>query len=384
MDVQHASARPSRKESDREARLLVAVSSRTLWLVAGIALLFIGVGIVLLKGILVFLLLFTGIVLAEGIRPIVDLLQRWRIPRPLGVLLVYLGLVAVVALLMWTLLQPLIAQITLLAAHLPSYMNRIGGLMTSLQHRLSSSPQLSGLLSSAQSSVSGFATTILSSALSLPQFLISLLLSMVLVAVIAFFWLTGVQALKPLVLSLFPEESRPAVDDLLGDMGSRLSGYVRGVAINMVVVGALSGAVDWLLGIPYAVLLGIVAGMTEIIPYFGPWISGGIAAIVALIAVSPIAALEVVAAYIIIQEVEGHVLIPFVMMRSVKLNPLAVVVAVLLGSELLGIIGGILAVPAAAVIEVVFMRAVVPMVRRRVARHSTSPRLPDEEPVGHS
>ncbi len=141
---------------------------------------------------------------------------------------------------------------------------------------------------------------------------------------------------------------------------------------------------DWLLGIPYAVLLAIVAGMTEIIPYFGPWISGGIAAIVALIAVSPIAALEVVAAYIIIQEVEGHVLIPFVMMRSVKLNPLAVVVAVLLGSELLGIIGGILAVPAAAVIEVVFMGAVVPMVRRRVAYRPTSPHLPDEEPVGHS
>lgn len=169
--------------------------------------------------------------------------------------------------------------------------------------------------------------------------------------------------------------------DLLGDMGYRLSGYVRGVAINMVVVGALSGAVDWLLGIPYAVLLGIVAGMTEIIPYFGPWISGGVAAIVALVAVSPIAALEVVVAYVLIQEVEGHVLIPFVMMRSVKLNPLTVVIAVLLGTELLGIIGGILAVPAAAVIEVVFMRAVVPAVRRRVARRSTRPRRADGERV---
>ena len=189
------------------------------------------------------------------------------------------------------------------------------------------------------------------------------------------------QGLKPLVLSLFPEESRPAVADLLGDMGYRLSGYVRGVAINMVVVGALSGAVDWLLGIPYAVLLGIVAGMTEIIPYFGPWISGGVAAIVALVAVSPIAALEVVVAYVLIQEVEGHVLIPFVMMRSVKLNPLTVVIAVLLGTELLGIIGGILAVPAAAVIEVVFMRAVVPAVRRRVARRSTRPRRADGERV---
>jgi predicted PurR-regulated permease PerM len=377
MDVHRTPARSSSNNAGAESRLLVAVSARTLWLIAGIALLFIGVGVVLLKGILVFLLLFTGIVLAEGIRPLVDRLQRWRVPRPLAVLLVYLGLVAIVALLMWVLLQPVIAQIAQLTARLPSYMSRIGSFLTSMQSRLNSSSQLSGVLSAARSSASGFATSILSYALGLPQMLGSLLLSIVLVAVIAFFWLTGVQGLKPLMLSLFPEEARPSVSDLLSDMGYRLSGYVRGVGINMLVVGALSGAVDWLLGIPYALLLGIVAGMTEIIPYFGPWISGGVAAIVALIAVSPIAALEVVAAYILIQEVEGHVLIPFVMMRSVKLNPLTVVIAVLLGTELLGIIGGILAVPAAAVVEVVFMRAIVPVVRARVAHHPSRIQLAD-------
>jgi predicted PurR-regulated permease PerM len=165
-------------------------------------------------------------------------------------------------------------------------------------------------------------------------------------------------------------------------MGIRLSGYVRGVGINMLVIGILSGGADWLLGIPYPTLLGIVAGLMEIIPYFGPWISGGIAAIVALVTISPIAALEVIVAYILIQQIEGHVLIPYVMMRTVKINPLTVVIAVLLGTELLGIIGGILALPVAAVVEVVIMRAILPALRRRVDHsHHVPHAQPAERPA---
>jgi predicted PurR-regulated permease PerM len=370
MDVRRTPAETAPGESQRRSWLQVSVAPHTLWLIAGIALLFICIGIVLLKGIFVFLLLFTAIVFAEGIRPVVERLQRWHVPRPLAVLLVYLCLALILALLIWILLRPLIAQVTHLVNNFPTYMNRIGGVVTGLEQMLSGSPQLSSALDSMRSSLTGLAGGVLSYAISLPQTAGSILLSAVLVAVMAFFWLTGVEELKPLILSVFPEQSRPVVSDMLIDMGIRLSGYVRGVGINMLVIGILSGGADWLLGIPYPTLLGIVAGLMEIIPYFGPWISGGIAAIVALLTISPIAALEVIVAYILIQQIEGHVLIPYVMMRTVKINPLTVVIAVLLGTELLGIIGGILALPVAAIVEVILMRAIIPALRRRVSHRT--------------
>src|SRR6185312_10875218 len=190
MDVRRTSAETAPGESERRSWLQVSVAPRTLWLLAGIALLFICIGIVLLKGIFVFLLLFTAIVFAEGIRPVVDRLQRWHVPRPLAVLLVYLCLVLILALLMWILLRPLIAQVTHLVNNLPSYMNRIGGLVAGLQQTLSGSPQLRSALDSMRSSLTGLAGGVLSYAISLPQTAGSILLSVVLVAVMAFFWLT--------------------------------------------------------------------------------------------------------------------------------------------------------------------------------------------------
>lgn len=360
------------------SRLQVSVSARTIWLVAGVAVLIVCVGIVLLKAALVFLLFFTGITLAQGIRPLVDRLRRLRVPRALAVLLVYAALVGILALLLWLLLTPLVAQVTGLITHLPAYLSRASDFLAGFQRRLGSNSPLSGVVSAAESSVASIGRQALPLLIGLPLQAGTTLLSIVLVAVIAFFWLTAVDELEPLLLSLFAEKQRPVVASITHDIGKRLGGYVVGVAVNMVVVGVLSGAADWLLGTPYPILLGIVAGMMEIIPYFGPWISGGVAVIVTLVALSPTAALMVALAYVIIQEIEGHVLIPFVMMRSVKLNPLTVVIAVLLGAEVLGIIGGILAVPAAAVVQVVVMRAIVPALQRRVSgvsapEHPTTP-----------
>ena len=192
----------------------------------------------------------------------------------------------------------------------------------------------------------------------------------------AFFWLTGVERLRPFFISLFPDHFQPNVDDILSEIGRKIGGYVRGVALNMFVIGTLSGGADFLLGVSYPVLLGIWAGMAELIPYFGPWIGGSAAVLVALITGGPLKAIEVVGAYVVIQEIEGHTLAPFVMMHTVELNPLTVIVAVLLCTELLGIAGGVISVPGAAIIKALMVRVVGPMARSASARvsreHDTS------------
>ena len=113
----------------------------------------------------------------------------------------------------------------------------------------------------------------------------------------------------------------------------------------MVIIGTLTGLGLALLGVPYALLLGLLAALTELLPYLGPWISGSVSVVFSLIAVGPLKAVEVVILFILIQEIEGNVVEPLVMSRAVRIDPLLVIVAVLIGLDLLGIIGAILAVP---------------------------------------
>jgi len=344
----------------------VTITPRSIWLAAGVAALIIAAVVVLLKALSVVLLFFIAIIFAEGIRPVVDWLQRRRVPRPLSVFLTYIGILVIVAGLAYLLIQPVISQLTRLGNQLPQYAARIQDFLNQVQRLVGNNPQIGQALNQAGGIVQGLAAFLLQ----IPLFIGTFVFSIVIVATIAFFWLTGVEHLKPFVVSLFPGHLQPETSDILGEMGRKIGGYLRGVVFNSVVIGILSGGADFLLHVPYPLLLGILAGFTELIPYFGPWISGGAAALVALIAVGPLTAVAVIGAYIIIQQVEGNVLVPLVMMRAVQLNPLTVVIAVLLGTELLGIIGGILAVPAAVVVQVLIVRALAPAARHAWAEWS--------------
>lgn len=344
----------------------VTITPRSIWLTAGVAALIIAAAFVLLQALSVVLLFFIAIIFAEGIRPVVNWLQQRRVPRPAGVFLTYIGILLVVAGLAYLLIQPVVSQLTRLGNQLPQYAARIQDFLGRIEQLLGNNPQLGQALNQAGGIVQSLATFLLQ----IPLFIGTFVFSIVVVATIAFFWLTGIEHLKPFVVSLFPGHLQPETSDILGEMGRKIGGYLRGVVFNSVVIGILSGGAVFLLHVPYPLLLGILAGFTELIPYFGPWISGGVAALVALIAVGPLTAVLVIAAYIIIQQVEGNVLVPLVMMRAVQLNPLTVVIAVLLGTELLGIIGGILAVPAAVVVQVLIVRALAPAARHAWAARS--------------
>lgn len=347
---------------------VVTITPRSIWLAAGIIALLIAIGIVLLKAMYVLILFFIAIIIAEGIRPVVDWLQGRRVPRSLSVLLTYLGILIVFAGLAYLLVQPVVAQLTRLSSQLPQYVARIQDFLSRFQQLVGNNPQIGQALNQA----GGFVQAIASLLLQIPLLIGSILFSIVIVATIAFFWLTGIEQFRPFVVGLFPQHLQPEVASIIGELGNRIGGYLRGVVFNSFVISILSGGTLFILHVPYPVLLGILAGLTELIPYFGPWISGGVAALVALISVGPLTAALVVVAYIIIQQVEGNVLVPLVMMRAVELNPLTVVIAVLLGTELLGIIGGILAVPAAVVVQVLVARALAPAARQASQRRTNT------------
>jgi putative permease len=151
------------------------------------------------------------------------------------------------------------------------------------------------------------------------------------------------QLLLPLMRAV-PRERRPAVRRMFKLLGERLAGWMWGTLMSMLIIGTLAVVVFWLLGVPYALLLGIIVGVIDIIPLVGPWIGGIVAVLVTLI-YEPSLAIWVAVAVLAIQEVEGNVVRPFVMSESAKLHPFVTILALLLFGSMFGLLGAILALP---------------------------------------
>jgi predicted PurR-regulated permease PerM len=339
------------------------------WVGVGVAL---GLGLLLLflaQIINVLLVLFVAIVLAEGIRPLVQWLERARVPRSLAVLLIYFVGLALVGGLLWIITRPLLLQLANLLDNLPHYTQQLQNLWRQVQEVIDRNPELARLLQSLGQQGGGTAGQLVSYLVRVPLSVGSGIFNGIFVLTTTFFWLTNTDQLKPFVVGLFPPSLQPTVSDIISETGTRMGGYLRGVLVDMVFIGVVTGLALWLLGVPYALLLGLFAGLTEALPYIGPFLGGTAAALVALGADGPVKGIIVAALYFLgIQQFEGSVLVPIVMNRTVKLNPLVILLAVLIGGTVLGVIGAVLAVPGAIIVDELVTRVLAPAARHVSAR----------------
>jgi predicted PurR-regulated permease PerM len=365
-----ASGTPSR-------RLTVSISQHTLWLAAGVALVALVVILALARALGAVLLILLAITLAEAIRPLVARLERIRVPRPVGALLIYLVVAALLAGIGWLLFAPLAAQINELASNLPQYLAQAQQWAKDAQQALAANDPLSALLNALAAQLASALQTALPTILQFPLTLVSGvfggLLSIVIVITMSVFWLMSADKLRNFALGLAPEDRRAGGALLFTDLGRTLGGWVRGTLVAMLLIGLLTGLGLALLGVPYALLLGILAGLLELIPYLGPWISGAIAVVVTLLTVDPLKALEVVVLFIIVQEIEGNLVQPFVMSWAVKVDPLLVLIAITVGAEALGLVGAVIAVPVAGMAQVITQRIVAPAIRRTAVENEVAP-----------
>lgn len=375
-------AQPARRH------LTIAIEPHTLWLATAIALGVLAIAFVFARALGVFIVIFIAIILAEGIRPLVDRMQARRVPRPLAVLLIYLAIFVVLGFLAYALVQPLISQLAAFANALPDYATEAQQLLLRIQQLARGNAQIQQAISLLTSQIGSILSNTLPVILHLPFAIGDLVFNALLILLIAFLWLTSIGRLRPFVLGLLPADTRPTAQAMIDDSSRKLGGYLRGVLVNMVVIGTLSGLGLWALGVPYPALLGVLAGLTELIPFLGPWISGAVAVVVAALAVDPLKAGEVIVLFMVLQQVEGNTLVPIVMNRTVELNPLLIVVAVLIGGALFGIAGSVLSVPLAALIEIVVVRVLAPAVRHASARaeerraaHEDAGETPPEPPA---
>jgi predicted PurR-regulated permease PerM len=323
-----------------------------------------GVGVALLVAILGFVVwqvrvIFAPLILAGAIvfllNPVVTRLQRHHIPRAGGAALAYLGVIALLGT-AGLLLAPLVSdQTTELRREWPDIEAKTQRWIddraedskgtfweftrTDLEQEFSSTDQT-------------FADQ-LARARRIGLQVFHILLIMVLGPVIAFYMLVDVPHLRRVAESLIPEPSRPEVMHVAHRLNRAIGGFFRGQLVVALIVGLLCSIGLAVIGLRFWFLVGMIAGLFNIIPLIGPWIGGVPGIVIALTTGSPVKALLVVAIMAGVQQIDNHFITPQVMQRVVRLHPAAVILALLAGGSLGGLFGLLLAVPIAAALKIV-------------------------------
>jgi predicted PurR-regulated permease PerM len=166
------------------------------------------------------------------------------------------------------------------------------------------------------------------------------------------FWLLEHARLQRYALAYLPADRRAGARNAWNEIETRLGMWVRGQLVLMGAIGLATGTAYTLLGVPGALLLGLIAAIAEAVPIVGPLI-GAIPAILVAATVSPQLALAVAGVYAVLQGIEGSVLVPLVMRHAIGISPFLVLVSLLIGGAAGGLIGALIAVPLAAAVEIV-------------------------------
>ena len=299
--------------------------------------------------------LVIAIVLSEGLRPAVDLLAMRGVHRELARVVVYIALVGLLVAAIAVLARPVVIQGRAVLHALPSYQAEVQRGLDALQ-----------LEPSVSTAVSEAAASLAKTGFSFAANLAHGVVDAVIVLLLSFLWLSAGPRFGTFLSGLLPPANRETAAKMWAEVVHGFAGYVRGVAVNMIVIGLLTGVAAWLLHLPAPALLGVFAGITEMIPLVGP-IIGAIPAVLLGFTISPLYPLIVAAVYLAIQQIEAHTLVPLVMRQAVGLPALVIVLSLAIGAALGGVGGALVAVPVAFATQVVIVRAVAPAILRRNA-----------------
>lgn len=238
-----------------------------------------------------------------------------------------------------------IQEATILSAALPQYLNSLIELSRRLHGNISFIPDLSQGLEQLKNVINSLLSYV-------PVFLTSTLdisLQAVATLILALYIAHDPNTLVNGILRLIPRRHHKRIRNVLQVTKVRLEGWIFGTGLAMLIVGVGATIGLWLLKVPLPLTFGVVAGILEVIPYFGSIVGALLPAIVAL-TISPLKALFVLILFLVINQLDAHIVQPIVMAKRVNLNPVVVILAFLAMGKLLGLIGVLLAIPTAAIV----------------------------------
>lgn len=301
----------------------------------------------------ILLILFVAILLAVAISPLVDRLEKRRLPRVLALVLIYLGLLGLASLALGVLIPVVVEESGQLSTSLPKLAQSALDLPARWLPRFGQQLEVDNIirqLSDQLGSLAGSAGALL---LGVGQTLTTIILNGLLILVVAFILTSDAQFAPRFIARFFPPSYRPTAAKLAREIGDRLGHWVRAQLLVCLFYGVCFGLGLGLIGVPYAFALGLAAGFMELIPYVGGLTVTALAILVAL-SISPWLALGVLALYLVVSNVEANILYPKIVGDIVGLHPLVIIVALFVGAEARGVMGALLAVPLAVVVQVLF------------------------------
>jgi predicted PurR-regulated permease PerM len=301
-----------------------------------------------------------ALIIVYLLRPLVNLMVMRNIPRIVAVSTIYLLLLLLITLMLIFLVPNLIAQISEFILDFPDYVR--AGLDYFAQLRIAflriDLPQgAEGLLDELSERTRATALAI---AAGLPQRMVGFLgglLNLILGPIIAFYILKDLPAIKETLFGLVPEGRRKETMHIVKELDYAVRSYIKGQLLIAFIVGAAVAIYLAVIGVNFALLLGVIAGILNVVPYFGAIAGGALATIVALFE-SPRLALLVVIGITVIQQIESAVISPTVMRHAVQLHPSLIILSLLIGGTLFGFLGLILSIPVAAIAKALFLHYV--------------------------
>ncbi len=302
--------------------------------------------------------LFIAIVIGTVLRLVVAWLHRRGVPPKVGVILVYLLLLAGLAGFIFLLFPLIVEQTTAITKSVPATYQSVrewreddpGLFLDSLNALLPDTlsildpiqqigrPAEGGMLESAEQMLAYLSTAV------------SGFFTVIVLFLLAYYWtLDGPRIIRALLM-LGPKDQRESIGELITTMETKIGAYMAGQGLLMLVIGVMSFVAYWLIGLPSLLVLALVAGLMEAVPLIGPLLGAIPAGLVAL-TLGPDKLLWVIVATVIIQQIENYFLVPRIMRRTVGVNPFVTLLALFAFSTLLGLPGALMAIPMAAMIQ---------------------------------
>jgi len=281
----------------------------------------------------ILLFLFIAFIITSALRSPVDWMEKKKVPRLLAIIFMYIVVIGVIGLSLASIVPVLTIQITHFVQELPIFLARLSP-YGNLDLR-----QFSQQLAPIGQNIVKVTVNIFSN-----------IITIVMLLVFVFYFLLEQKNIERLLSGFMGEENAKRGANLILRIEQRLGIWMQSQIILMIIIGVLSYIGLLILRVDFALPLAVVAGILEIIPNIGP-IVAGIPAVLVALSVSPVAALMVIGLYILIHQLEGNIIVPFVMKKSVGLSPLVTIVALLVGGKISGVAGAILAVPVVLIFQ---------------------------------
>lgn len=306
---------------------------------------------------------FIAVIISYILNPVVNMLNQRKVPRTIAVLLIYCVFISSLTVIIMNMTPVFMTQIAELNEHMPQMEIRAQSIVDGFnQNRLlpdsvrtGFNHSLTKLENSISMAISNYMNQIGST--------ISMLFIAFIVPFVAFYMMKDFQIIEKTALAIVPKDHRKKTVKLLIDIDTALGNYIRGQLLVCVIIGGLAYLGYWLIDMPYALLLASVVAIFNIIPYLGPFF-GAAPAIIMASTISLKMVLFVALVNLTVQILEGNVISPQVVGKKLHMHPLMIIFALLVGGEVAGITGLILAVPFFAVMKVIIQHVFLHYVHR--------------------